>query len=187
MQVASLTWNNASVFVTRMVSDEFLTYELWAAPAVIPELWTVLLQTTAKPVGAEALEKFRVAIGFPKYGIDIRDRDLPQETEQKHALNFTKGCYIGQEIVERIRSRGNVHRTFHGFVVEGALPEPGAKLQSEGREVGEITSAARIPTREGEQFVALGYVRREALDKHAKLTYPGGEAQPAQVPFSVAS
>ncbi len=53
--------------------------------------------------------------GIPLYGVDIRERDLPQETEQMRALNFNKGCYVGQEIVERIRSRGNVHRKFTGF------------------------------------------------------------------------
>ena len=58
--------------------------------------------------------------GIPLYGVDIRERDLPQETEQMRALNFNKGCYVGQEIVERIRSRGNVHRKFTGFVLEGS-------------------------------------------------------------------
>ena len=58
----------------------------------------------------------RIVAGIPLYGVDIRERDLPQETEQMRALNFNKGCYVGQEIVERIRSRGNVHRKFTGFV-----------------------------------------------------------------------
>src|SRR5262249_16165677 len=66
-------------------------------------------------VGTQALEWWRVVQGIPQYGQDIRDRDLPQETGQTQALNFNKGCYIGQEIVERIRSRGQVHRKFTGF------------------------------------------------------------------------
>ncbi len=65
--------------------------------------------------------------------MDIRDRDLPQETGQTRALNFTKGCYLGQEIVERIRSRGAVHRQFTAFTVEGTLPEAGTKIL-DGRE-----------------------------------------------------
>ena len=187
MQVAGFTWNGAGISLTRMASDEFLTYEVWAVPAVLAELWKMLVQAGAKPVGSEALEKFRVLIGFPKYGTDIGERDLPQETEQTHALNFTKGCYIGQEIVERIRSRGNVHRKFHGFVLEGELPARGAKLQADGKDVGEITSVSRLPTQNGERPVALGYIRREALERHAKITYSGGEAKPAEVPFSLAS
>ncbi len=63
--------------------------------------------------------------GVPLYGVDIRERDLPQETEQMRALNFNKGCYVGQEIVERIRSRGNVHRKFTGFLVEGTGDDRG--------------------------------------------------------------
>ena len=61
-------------------------------------------------MGAAALEAFRIAEGIPAYGIDIAERDLPQETSQMRALSFNKGCYLGQEIVERIRSRGSVHR-----------------------------------------------------------------------------
>ena len=97
------------------------------------------------PVSQEALEFFRIALGIPRYAQDIRERDLPQETEQQRALNFNKGCYVGQEIVERIRSRGNVHRKFTGFHITGSPPATGTKIQTEGKDVGEITSAALIP------------------------------------------
>jgi len=187
MQVADLRFGGVGLSLTRMASPEFLTYEIWASPATVPQTWNLLLRAGATPVGTEALEKFRVMIGFPKYGTDIRERDLPQETDQEHALNFTKGCYVGQEIVERIRSRGNVHRKFQGFVLEGELPGQGTKLQADGKEVGELTSISRIPTNSGDQSVALGYIRREALERGAKITYPGGEARPSEVPFSIAS
>jgi len=187
MQVVDVIWNGIGISLARMASDEFATYEIWASTAHIVQVWNGLLAAGDVPVGTEALEKFRVMTGFPKYGTDIRERDLPQETEQEHALNFTKGCYVGQEIVERIRSRGNVHRTFHGFVLDGELPGRGAKLEADGKEVGEITSASRIPTQNGDRSVALGYIRREALERGAKITYPGGEAKPADIPFSLAS
>ena len=100
--------------------------------------------------------------GVPLYGVDIRERDLPQETEQMRALNFNKGCYVGQEIVERIRSRGNVHRKFTGFLIEGAAAiAAGAKIISGEKEVGEVTSVAVAATPSGERTVALGYIRRE--------------------------
>jgi folate-binding protein YgfZ len=187
MQVADLTWNGIGLSLARMASPEFPMYEVWASPANIAQVWNSLVQAGATPVGTEALEKFRIMIGFPKYGTDIRDRDLPQETDQAHALNFTKGCYVGQEIVERIRSRGNVHRKFHGFVLEGELPGRGVKLEADGKEVGELTSINRIPTSNGDRSVALGYIRREALERGAKITYPGGEAKPSEIPFSLAS
>jgi folate-binding protein YgfZ len=106
----------------------------------------------------------------PRYGVDLRDRDLPQETGQQHALNFSKGCYIGQEIVERIRARGNVHRTFIGFEIVGDPPPASTKIRAADKEVGEITSAARIPFPDGERTLALGYLRRE-------VAAPGTEVQ----------
>jgi len=137
------------------------TFEIWLAPAHVKPLWEALLKAGATPVGSEALETRRILAGIPLYGVDIRERDLPQETEQMRALNFNKGCYIGQEIVERIRSRGAVHRTFTGFVSEGAAQvSPGTKIVADGKEVGEITSVAALPG--GERIIALGYVRREA-------------------------
>ncbi len=107
------------------------SYEIWLAPQDVYKTWQALLAAGATPVGSEALEMQRIVAGVPLYGVDIRERDLPQETEQMRALNFNKGCYVGQEIVERIRSRGNVHRKFTGFLLEGAAAiAAGAKITS---------------------------------------------------------
>ncbi len=119
------------------------SYEIWLAPQDVYKTWQALLAAGGTPVGSEALEMQRIVGGIPLYGTDIRERDLPQETEQMRALNFNKGCYVGQEIVERIRSRGNVHRKFTGFEAEGAARIPaGDKIVSGEKEVGEITSVA---------------------------------------------
>jgi folate-binding protein YgfZ len=138
------------------------SYEIWVKPEDVSKTWNTLVGAGATPVGSEALEWLRIAMGMPLLGVDIRDRDLPQETEQMRALNFNKGCYIGQEIVERIRSRGNVHRKFAGFLAEmGTGIAPGAKVLADGKEVGEITSATTLPTAAGARTIALGYIRRE--------------------------
>ena len=137
-------------------------YELWMTPNDVLKTWRALVAAGATPVGSEALEMRRIAAGVPLYGVDIRERDLPQETEQMQALNFNKGCYVGQEIVERIRSRGNVHRIFTSFLVEGvAAVSSGAKILSGEKEVGEITSVAALRGSTGERTIALGYIRRE--------------------------
>jgi len=136
-------------------------YELWLPPTDVKKTWDALVQHGATPVGTEALELQRIFSGLPLYGVDIRERDLPQETEQTRALNFNKGCYVGQEIVERIRSRGAVHRKFSGFLSEHTIA-PGAKIVVTDKEVGEITSAATFRNGEQERTVALGYLRREA-------------------------
>jgi len=138
------------------------SYELWLAPEDVSKTWDALLAQGATAVGSEALEMQRMVSGIPHYGVDIRERDLPQETEQARALNFNKGCYIGQEIVERIRSRGAVHRKFTGFLIDAAAAVPaGAKITAGEKEVGEITSAAVVPTGGGAKTLALGYIRRE--------------------------
>jgi len=148
--------------VIRGEDEQHESYEIWLAPQDVYQTWNALVAAGATPVGSEALEMQRVATGVPLYGIDIRERDLPQETEQMRALNFNKGCYVGQEIVERIRSRGNVHRKFTGFLLERVAAIPaGTKIISGEKEVGEITSVATLPTPSGERTFALGYIRRE--------------------------
>jgi folate-binding Fe-S cluster repair protein YgfZ len=109
---------------------------------------------------------------------------LPQETGQARALSFTKGCYLGQEIVERIRSRGAVHRQFGAFLPEGELPEVGTKIlavEEQDKEVGEITSGAILPVAEGDRPVALGYLRREAARK--RLRAGTATLNPASLPI----
>ena len=161
LQLADVTWQNAPVTVVRGDHAGVEWYELWAAQEQLGQLRIALAQAGAPPVSPDAQELLRIAAGIPRYGQDIRERDLPQETSQERALHFSKGCYVGQEIVERIRSRGAVHRKFAGFEVNGPLPAPGTKVQADGKDVGEITSAAALPLKNGERQVALGYIRRE--------------------------
>ena len=95
-------------------------YELWFAPEHVLAVWETLQAAGANPCGLEAMEALRVLDAIPLYGVDLNDRDLPQESAQTRALNFSKGCYLGQEIVERIRSRGKVNRQFRQFELHGA-------------------------------------------------------------------
>lgn len=172
------------------------SYEIWLAPGQMKTAWDALIAaggtavegagvgaTGAGGAGAAAgpLELWRISRGIPRYGVDIRERDLPQETGQARALNFTKGCYLGQEIVERIRSRGAVHRQFSAFLVEGALPAPGVKILADEKEVGEVTSSADLPLPAGDRKVALGYLRREAVGK--SLRAGTAVLKPATVPI----
>jgi len=100
---------------------------------------------------AEDAERIRIEHFKPRFGQDITESSLPQETQQMQALHFQKGCYLGQEIVERIRSRGHVNKHLMGFRVEGHSAEgtaaiaAGMKLFAGGKEAGEVTSAAVDP------------------------------------------
>jgi folate-binding protein YgfZ len=169
MQFADVTWQQKPVTLLRSGEEARESWQVWIAPSHIGELWDALLKAGARPTGTAALNLFRISRGIPQFGVDIRERDLPQETGQTRALNFTKGCYLGQEIVERIRSHGAVHRQFAAFAVEGALPEPGAKIlageNKDEKEAGEITSSAILPLPGGDRPVALGYLRRQAAGK----------------------
>jgi folate-binding protein YgfZ len=149
--------------VVRGEDAAYQSYELWLAPSEVRKTWDALIAHGATPVGFEALEMQRIANGIPLYGVDIRERDLPQETEQMRALNFNKGCYVGQEIVERIRSRGAVHRKFSGFLADGSgLIAAGTKIVAEGKDVGEVTSSTSLPAAGQNRTIAIGYIRREA-------------------------
>jgi aminomethyltransferase len=183
LQVQDSVWRGMGISLTRMTSDEFPSYEIWAATEDIRAVWDAVLEAGAMPVGTDALEMFRVAAGIPRYGQDIRERDLPQETGQMQALSFTKGCYVGQEIVERIRSRGGVHRTFTGFVVESGAPSAGTKLQRDGKDVGELTTVRAVPTANGDRMLALGYIRREAAAPGTVLNAGEAQVKVQDVPF----
>jgi aminomethyltransferase len=185
MQPAS--WNSAEITLIHAYSPLAPRFELWTKPATVEALSQALLDVGAVPCGPESQEWLRLLEGTPRYGTDIRDRELPQETGQTRALHFSKGCYLGQEIVERIRSRGNVHRVFTAFRLEGTLPEPGTALEADGKQAGELTTASAIPLPENPDSpvqLGLGYVRREALERNLPLQYPGGIAVPVSLPFT---
>jgi tRNA-modifying protein YgfZ len=126
------------------------------------------------PVTAEEARTVRIENGIPRYGEDISDRYLVQETQALHGVHFSKGCYLGQEIVERVRSRGQVHRLLAALRLETSVPPAsGTKLLSAGQLAGEITSAAYSPALG--KVVALGYVRGELLQTKAEMTVTGNE------------
>ena len=188
MRLTHANFSGASVDVLHAHSPLVPRLELWAAPAVLRELEAALIAAGAVVCTPEALDQLRLLEGTPRFGTDLGERDLPQETAlpgtQSRALHFSKGCYLGQEIVERIRSRGQVHRTLSGFLLTGELPAPGTPLNGDDRQ--QLTSVAAVSLPSGPAQLALGYVRREALERGAPLTYPGGTAVPLTLPFSAA-
>lgn len=183
LQVVDTNWGGIPASMVRGDLPESESYEVWLDPASVSRLWQELVNAGAQPAGSNALELLRIANGVPCYGQDIRERDLPQETEQSRALNYVKGCYIGQEIVERIRSRGAVHRKFTGFRIDGPLPPAGSKAQVDGKDIAEITSTASLPVADRSLGVALGYVRREALRPGTRIDLGDAKATATDLPF----
>ena len=189
-QARTCCTTDAGVNIAYTASAIVPTFEIWSDAVAIATIAGTLGSMLEAPGQADAatLEQLRVLEGTPRYGVDIRDRELPQETAQTRALHFAKGCYLGQEIVERIRSRGAVHRTFSGFILTGELPAAGALLTAADapeRAAGELTSVARIQLPGGTVQLALGYIRRDAIERNATITYPGGNAVAAALPFQL--
>ena len=153
-------------------------YTLWLAAAEVRPLWEQLQSAGAAPCGVEAVEAQRIFSGVPRYGADMVEKTLAQETGQGRALNFSKGCYLGQEIVERVRSRATVHRGIRCLVLEGAPAMPGTSLFVAGKPgtaVGELTSVATLAWPGASGIYALATVRTEAMD--LPLEYSGGVAR----------
>ncbi|WP_263418899.1 CAF17-like 4Fe-4S cluster assembly/insertion protein YgfZ [Terriglobus albidus] len=168
-------WRGSTVWVVAQYSPLTPRFELWAENVVqLTEALNALPQADSK-----AIESLRIVEGIPAIGKDLREKELPQETGQTRALHFTKGCYLGQEIVERIRSRGNLHRTFAGFRFSGVVPSTGAAILADGASVGELTSV------DSDLKIALGFIRREAVERGQALTYEGGALASSPLPFRI--
>jgi folate-binding protein YgfZ len=123
-------------------------------------LWQAIVAAEARPVGLTALDVLRVEAGTPWFGHDADDSTLLPEIPCESLVSSTKGCYIGQEVVVRIRDRGHVNRRLTGLTLDGAIvPPPGAPVGVDGRDVGRVTSA--VHSYALARPIALAFVRRE--------------------------
>ncbi len=130
---------------------------------------------------AETLEVMRIEAGLPVLGRELGEDVLPPEARLERAISTTKGCYVGQEIVARLRSRGQVNHLLVGLVLEvDALPAEGTVLMAGGRTTGEITSRAESPDLGP---IALGYVRREHAEPGTAVDFDSGRARVVELPF----
>lgn len=143
---------------------------------------SVLRAAGAVSASGEVLEILRVESGVPRYGVDMTEDNLVMEVGLADAISFTKGCYLGQEVVERIAARGHVNRRLCGLLVDGdVLPAPGTVLRAGGREAGHVTSAVRSIALD--RVIALGYVRRDHWDPGTALDAGGARATVTALPF----
>lgn len=149
---------------------EVVAYDLLVSESSAVAVWKLLLEAGAAPCGWRCLEAFRVLAGHPALGAELDEKTIAQETGLEGvAVSFEKGCYLGQELVARIDSRGHVNRYLRrlrmrgqgrtsGDGTGGEVPPAGAEVYSGGKAVGRVTSSMRIP---GMGPVCLAYVRRE--------------------------
>ncbi|MGB7189894.1 MAG: folate-binding protein [Acidobacteriaceae bacterium] len=186
---ATASVNGTDVILVHAYSPLVPRFELVLEADSLPEMWTALLNAGALPSGIAAIEALRILEATPLYGTDIQEQRLAQETGQTRALNFSKGCYLGQEIIERVRSRGNVHRMLRQFAVENAPAalEPGQTIalnaeKAERNPVAELTSLAHFQLPAFTGALALGFIRAEAVEGKLPLTHSGGAATLLEAP-----
>jgi folate-binding protein YgfZ len=168
--LAELEWRESSVGaipcrIVRRSPSGHPSAEFVCEQIHLQQLWK-LLRDAAKsagggPVGYTALNSLRLESGIPWFGYDFGDKQIPHEAGlEKSHISYTKGCYTGQEIVERVRSRGQVNRVRVLFKLEAKeLPSADAPILFEGKEVGQVTRASHSPAFQSN--IGMGYIRRE--------------------------
>lgn len=169
-------------------------FDLWvpltALPALLEHLLAVAGARGGRACGWDALEMVRIEAGIPRFGLDMDETNLPPETGiEQRAISYTKGCYIGQEVIARIRTYGQVARSLRGLRLADRLPilpRKGDKLFHAGKEVGTLTSA--LASAHLHANIALGYVRREHNQFGTELTVvtAAGESPAHVVPLPFA-
>jgi folate-binding protein YgfZ len=171
-RVVRLPWLGANFFVAR----EHLA-EIWS------ELREAVVALGGCAIGWDAINVLRLESGRPWFGVDFDEKQIPHEAglEDSH-INYAKGCYTGQEIVERVRSRGQVNRKRVGLRFDGsAVPEAGTKLLAGGAEVGNVTSAAY--SFGSGSAIGMAYLRREHTTPGRQLQWSGGTAEVIELPL----
>lgn len=161
-------------------------FHCWVAAERAPVLRTALLEAGAVQVGAAAAEVLRVEAGIPVYGVDVDEGVILPETRLDAYWSYTKGCYIGQETVARVKYRGHINRGLSGLVLEGEkVPSRGNTIVAVDTEVGRVTSAV-LSLALGRP-IALAYVRREHFEPGSALSVRIGDtlvsARVADLPF----
>jgi len=157
-------------------------WALWVSASIAKPLAEQLMEVPGVvPVSAEALEVLRVEAGIPRFGRDFGPDNFPQETGAEEAVSYTKGCYLGQEVVARIHYRGGVQKTLRGLVFE-TVPAPGTPLLFEEREVGKTGTA--VDSIALGRPVGLAIVHRRGAEPGTRLDLPDGRtAEVRELPF----
>jgi folate-binding protein YgfZ len=186
----AVTHDGSAVTIARSpdLGSEVEGYELFVPFERFDAVWNLAVTAGAAPAGLDAWEIARVESGRPEWGIDIDDTTIPQEGnfDELNAISYTKGCYIGQEVVARVHFRGHVNRHLRGIrSTSGEVTPRGAQLiDDSGNHVGDVRSSILSP-RFG--AIALGMVRREVapgMSLNAKWETGERRVDVTALPFS---
>jgi folate-binding protein YgfZ len=172
-------WCELKVLVIRATHTSEDGFDLFVRANNAVALWDALQSAGAEPVGFDAFEILRIEAGLPLYGVDVDLTNVVLEAGLDNAVSFTKGCYIGQEIIARIHWRGHVAKKFAGLILDdtGIIQHGDTLLSTEGKEIGRITSVCVSP--QIDRTIALGLIKYDylAAGTRARVSSNDGELE----------
>jgi folate-binding protein YgfZ len=176
-------WNDQTLRVIRASQTAEDGFDLFVDGAQAPSLWEALMAAGARAVGHDALDVLRIEAGEARYGVDVDETNVVLEAVPDDAVSFTKGCYIGQEIIARIHWRGHVAKKLTGIAIDDVSGGPArgdVVRTTEGKEIGRLTSVTFSPRLN--LAIALGYVKYDYLAPGTPLrVVTGGDELSARV------
>ncbi len=164
--------NGSQTIIARVNRTGAEGYDIFVPADRVKTVWETFTEDGKelwlKPVGLDAMEILRIEAAIPRYGADMDENTIPLEAGLERAISYEKGCYVGQEVVARIKWRGHVNWCLVGFEIEGEdLPKKSDKIIQNESEIGYITSSAFSPALK--KIIALGYIRREFREPETKV------------------
>jgi folate-binding protein YgfZ len=177
--------------LTRKSFGSILAVDILTKRENLESLWRVLLAKTKAAgggaIGYTAMNALRLEQGVPWFGYDFGEKQIPHEAGlQESHISYTKGCYTGQEIVERVRSRGQVNRRRVELIFPGSrVPSANEILTADGKELGFVTRASAVPSRPF--AIGMGYLRKENNALGSQVDWAGGTATVVKFPEALAS
>jgi folate-binding protein YgfZ len=174
-RVSTLIWNEQPVSAIRATHTGEDGFDLFVGASGAASLFEGLVAAGARAIGFDALETLRIEAGLPRHGVDMDETNVVLETGQDEAVSFTKGCYIGQEIIARIHWRGHVAKRLAGLSFADAreVPRESKVKTADGKEIGRVTSTAFSPRLN--KTVALAYIKYDYLAQGTAVSVHVGE------------
>jgi folate-binding protein YgfZ len=176
-RVVTTVRDGASLSIIRATHTSEDGFDLFVDADHAASVWDALRAAGARPLGLDALEILRIEAGLPRYGLDMDETNVVTEAGLDDAFSYTKGCYIGQEIIARIHWRGHVAKKLAGLLFsDEAEVERGARvLAADGKDIGRVTSATFAPRLS--RTVALAYIKYDYLAAGTVARIIAGEAE----------
>jgi folate-binding protein YgfZ len=181
--VVETKWNDTPVTIVRATHTAEDGFDVVIDSAHATEVRSALEAAGAQPVNESTFETLRIEAGIPRFGRDMDETNIVTETNLDDAVSYTKGCYVGQEIIVRIKHRGHVAKKLTGLRFETDVAiEPGTVIKSAGQtEIGRVMSTTVSPKLGS---IGLGYVRYEYIEPGTNVLLDNGsKAIVTELPF----